>query len=173
MKIAIRPVPISEVDALQRIAYETFDDAFRSMNTEETMARYLREAFGREKLAAELANPESRFFFICADEVPAGYLKLNDTAAQTDLHDPTSIEVERIYVKKAFQGKGLGRRLIEHAVQAARGLGKEYIWLSVWEKSAEAIAFYRKVGFHGDGRREFRMGNEVQHDFIMKRALGA
>ena len=36
----------------------------------------------------------------------AGYLKLNESSAQTDIHDGDSLEIERIYVTKAFQGQG-------------------------------------------------------------------
>ena len=37
---------------------------------------------------------------------PAGCLKVNEAAAQTETGDPRSLEVERIYVAKEFQGTG-------------------------------------------------------------------
>lgn len=171
MDVEIRPVLNSEVDTLRQIARETFDVAFRALNTEATMNQYMEEAFHREKLSAELANPGSRFYFMVVDGEMAGYLKLNDTNAQTDIHDPNSLEVERIYVKKTHQGKRLGRRFIAHALHIAGEMGKQYVWLGVWEKNAEAIAFYKNVGFKEAGRHTFRMGDEHQTDLIMKQAV--
>lgn len=37
---------------------------------------------------------------------PTGCLKVNEAAAQTETGDPRSLEVERIYVAKEFQGTG-------------------------------------------------------------------
>lgn len=34
-----------------------------------------------------------------------GYFKLNIGAAQTDVHDPNALEIERIYVVEHHQGK--------------------------------------------------------------------
>ena len=58
---------------MQEIGYETYDDTFRSMNTQETIDKYLQEAFNKEKLSAELNNMSSKFYFIYADNNLAGY----------------------------------------------------------------------------------------------------
>jgi ribosomal protein S18 acetylase RimI-like enzyme len=39
----------------------------------------------------------------------------------------------------------------------------------VWEKNANAIAFYRKMGFAKAGTHDFYMGSKRQTDFIMRR----
>jgi len=49
--------------------------------------------------------------------------------------------------------------------------GAATIWLSVWDRNPRAIAFYRKVGFVDAGFVSFRLGNEVQNDFLMVKAL--
>jgi hypothetical protein len=84
------------LDTLQEIGYETYDETFRSMNTRETIDKYLQETFNKEKLSAELNNMSSKFYFIFADKNLAGYLKINDAPAQSDINDPLSLEVERI-----------------------------------------------------------------------------
>jgi len=45
-------------------------------------------------------------------------LKVNDTLAQTDINDAKSIELERIYIKKEYKGKGLGKKLINFTLQS-------------------------------------------------------
>ncbi len=90
---------------------------------------------------------------------------------QTDVNDPDSLEIERIYVRGPFQGQGRGKKLMEHALETARGRGKKYVWLGVWERNAAAIAFYTRQGFVPAGTHSFRMGDELQSDLIMKRLL--
>jgi len=167
----IVPCSTAEVVALQQIACETYDQTFRSMNTEENMKKYLEKAFSRERLFEELMNPSSTFFFMRADEKLCGYMKLNEAPAQTDVNDPESLELERIYIRNELQGRGLGKVLINYAIEIARQKAKSYLWLGVWERNAGAIAFYTKMGFTVTGRHSFTMGDEVQQDLVMTRIL--
>jgi ribosomal protein S18 acetylase RimI-like enzyme len=128
----IIPCSIDEVETLRQVAYETYDQTFRPLNTTETIEKYLEEAFNREKLLEELSNPKSNFFFLYADEGLSGYLKVNEAPAQSDLNDPDSLELERIYVRKESQGRGLGKVLITYAIQIAGERAKQYVWLGVW-----------------------------------------
>ena len=77
----------------------------------------------------------------------SGYIKLNEYKAQTDIYDPRSLEIERIYVTKEFQGKGLGSALMNKAIDIAVTRKKSYVWLGVWERNHKAILFYKKKGF--------------------------
>ena len=169
--IHIRRCLPSDLDTLRAMGRETYDQTFRSMNTEETMNRYLEEAFDPGRLADELGNPASEFYFLFLGAELAGYLKVNEAPAQTDLNDPDSLEVERIYVRRQYKGKGLGRTLIEHAVRLARDRNRASLWLGVWEKNRDAIRFYEKMGFRESGRHTFRMGDELQSDLVMTLSL--
>lgn len=141
------------------------------MNTEENMNAYLEAAFHPEKLKRELENEGSSFYFIYENDELAGYLKLNESGAQTDVHDPASLELERIYVVDSFQGKGVGRRLMEKAVEEAVKRKKSYLWLGVWEKNKKALAFYAKNGFYRMGTHAFVMGAEVQTDYLLRKDI--
>jgi hypothetical protein len=106
MNISIRQCLINELDTLQRIGYETFDETFRPINSPETMDKYLQEAFSMKKLSEELSSTYCKFYFMYLDNALVGYLKINDAPAQSDINDPESMEVERIYVRKRI-GQGI------------------------------------------------------------------
>ena len=99
------------------------------------------KAFAAEKIRAELSDENSVFYFLYRGGKLAGYLKLNEAPAQTDIHDEQSLEIERIYVSKEFQGEGLGRCLMEKAISTAIRRRKNYVWLGVWEKNEKALRF--------------------------------
>jgi len=171
MKINIRKCLLNELEMLRIIGRETFDETFRSMNSPETMDRYLEESFGLEKLSQELRNIYCKFYFIYFDRELAGYIKINYAPAQSDINDPDSVELERIYVRKEFKGKGLGTLLMEYVFQHARQNKKAFVWLGVWEKNVNAIKFYEKIGFKEVGQHSFRVGNELQSDLIMEKVV--
>lgn len=168
MQIRIRACTPADVDCLRELASKTYDETFRIHNTTVNMRAYLETAFEREKLLNELQNPNSFFYFVMNANEPIGYLKINEAPAQTDLNDPESLEIERIYIKKAFQGNGLGEHLIHKAIEIAKQRNKTYVWLGVWEKNISAIAFYQKMGFSVMGSHIFTMGDEQQTDYIMR-----
>ncbi len=168
---SFRPCTPADLDALVSLGVETYLDTFQGMTSGEVMEGYLAEAFDPARIAGELGNPGSAFFFLEVHGVPAGYLKLNENGAQTDLREPDGLEIERIYLRQTFQGRGLGRVLLEKALEIARQKGKRYAWLGVWEKNTQAIGFYERMGFVKAGTHDFFMVRERQTDWIMKRAL--
>ena len=161
----------ADVDILRSLLAKTFSDTFASMNTRENMELYLNQAFARERILEELRNQDSAFYLLYRDGAPAGCLKLNEAAAQTETGDPHSLEIERIYVAKEFQGTGLGSRLMKEAVRLAAEQKKEYIWLGVWEKNERALRFYERKGFYRTGSHTFTVGNDEQTDYIMRKDL--
>lgn len=171
MRLSIRECITDDIYTLREFASQTFNDAFAHLNTPANMQAYLKQAFDIDRLRSELSNSSSRFYFLYSDEDLSGYLKLNEYKAQTDINDPESLEIERIYVARKFQGSGLGGVLISKAVEVANARKKAYLWLGVWQKNAGAISFYKKNGFFEAGKHSFFMGEEEQTDFILRRDL--
>lgn len=169
--IDIKKVTLKELDQLQEIGKLTFFETFSAGNTEENMRKYLEEGFSKEKLTSELSIVNSEFYFALDEENIIGYLKLNYGEAQTELNDPHAVEIERIYVLKTYQGKGIGALLFDKAIKIANAKNAEYIWLGVWEENLKAINFYKRNGFIEFDKHSFKFGNEEQTDLMMKLKL--
>ena len=101
-----RQCTMKDLSVLQSFSRKTFFETFADVNTTENMTAYLDKAFAPEKLRMELSDTAAAFYFLYWNGSLAGYLKLNEAAAQTDIHDEQSLEIERIYVCKDFQGAG-------------------------------------------------------------------
>lgn len=176
----IRPVTAADVKELQAISRETFRVTFDPFTRQEDMARFLRDGYATEKLLREIANPDSRFFFLVASgrgtdgtERPevAGYLKVNVGAAQTESVKPNALEVERIYLCRSFQHRGIGRALIAYAEQIARQEKRDWMWLGVYEHNLVAQRFYARDGFVRVGQHVFQVGDDPQTDFLLAKPL--
>lgn len=171
MAIKIERCTAEDLGFLQEISIETFTETFQDQNTAENMNAYLKKAFQWSQLEKEVQNPRSAFYFIYAGEEIAGYLKVNTGEAQSESMGENALEIERIYIRKKYHKQGLGKVLMDKAIEIAQEQNKTALWLGVWEKNIGALNFYSKMGFVQTGVHSFYMGDEQQTDLIMTKTL--
>lgn len=135
------------------------------------MADYLKTGFSMEKVASELGNPDSEFHLAYDGDQLIGYLKVNHGPAQSELKDDTALEIERIYVLRAWQGLKVGQLFYNKAIDVARERGYAYVWLGVWEENENAIGFYKRNGFVEFDKHLFTLGDDIQTDIMMRKEL--
>jgi N-acetylglutamate synthase-like GNAT family acetyltransferase len=117
--------------------------AFRTLN-EEWIARY----FSLEARDIEtLGDPETTIlrkggsiFMVYADSLPVG------CAALIPLGQGV-YELSKMAVSPQLRGRGLGRRLLLHAIAQARLLGATSLFLGSNTRLADAVHLYESVGF--------------------------
>lgn len=171
MDFIIRKCTKDDVTILQEISRQTYQDTFSTASTVADMEDYLQKAYDLVKLEKEILNKNTYFYFIVTDRKVAGYLKLNIGAAQTDIKDDFSLEIERIYVRKELHGQKFGAILMNKAIEMAKSYQKQYIWLGVWENNQRAFHFYQKNGFYKIGEHAFVMGKTSQVDWLLRKDL--
>ena len=166
--IQIKKVSISNIDDLQKISRDTFYETFVTSTSEENMQHYLENNFSKEQLSKEVEHSHSEFYFALLENEVIGYLKINFSEAQTELNDNSALEVERVYVRNNYHGKGVGQQLLDYAIQLAKQKNMQAVWLGVWENNQRAINFYKKNGFVTFDKHVFMLGEEAQTDYMMR-----
>ena len=98
----------------------------------------------REALPGEYAPPGGVLLIARDGEAPAGCVALRRLDAGTG-------EMKRMYVREAYRGSGLGRRLAAEVIAEARKRKYARVVLDTLPKLAPAIALYRDLGFRETG----------------------
>ena len=96
---------------------------------------------------------------------PAG----NTLAWRLARHGLKPLLIENVAVSPAWQGLGLGRRLMAHAERLAAAMGYGEIRLYANARFAENVAFYQRLGY-AITREAPYLGGRVAH---MSKRLGA
>ncbi|RTQ53262.1 GNAT family N-acetyltransferase [Hymenobacter gummosus] len=159
---------------LAEFGRQTFSDTYAAQNRPEDMAEYLAEHFGPEQQLAELQDANTVFFLALMQQQLVGYAKLyvgSGLGAEAGADVRTRAELQRLYVQEDWQGTGLGAALLRRCLDEARQRGCRTLVLSVWEKNEKAQEFYRRKGFKQIGETEYRVGQDVQNDFILRKGL--
>ena len=168
MDLALRKCTTDDLEMVRDISIKTFYNTYAELNTPENIRLCIEESFNVKEMTRVLEDPNVDIILLSMNGRPAGYVRINEAPSQTDINDPASLEVERIYILKEHQRKGLGKFLLDHAVSIATERGKEYVWLGVWERNENAIRFYEKCGMYKAGTHDFLLGEDVQKDHIMR-----
>jgi putative acetyltransferase len=77
---------------------------------------------------------------------------------------PAIYELRKMYLLRAARGLGLGRRLLDTAVEWTRAQGGTHVVLDTMEKMERAIAFYEAHGFTRDDTQ--RRGARCSRGYI-------
>ena len=88
-------------------------------------------------------------------------------AAAPDAAAPAVTELSRLYVAPAHHGAGVAAALLDAARAEARAWRADRLWLAVYQRNPRAIAFYAKHGARRFATATFRMGAELQHDWLL------
>lgn len=168
--IEIRKATAEDARLIADISRETFYESFAAQNTKANMDQFMNEQFTQEKLMAEVGMEGNHFLLAYHNNSIAGYVRLKE-GTEPALNSGNAMEICRIYVCKAFIGKGIGKALMEASLAQAKAMQTEWVWLGVWEHNHRAIQFYTAFGFEKFSEHDFLLGEDLQHDWLMKRQI--
>jgi ribosomal protein S18 acetylase RimI-like enzyme len=100
----------------------------------------------------EIWKPQLTFSTEYLEENESWIAEINGTpsAFYTLLEKDGSAWLENLWVDPQFIGRGVGKRLFQHAVEVARQRGIKTLQL---EADPNALGFYEKMGMHKAGER--------------------
>ena len=102
------------------------------------------------KTFEQLLNDATSHFLVAAMEgTPLGFI--NFTVRQTILHRSPSALIDEIVVTEEYRGKGVGKQLVQAAVEKCRQLGCCEVEVSTEKANLEARKFYKQCGFEERG----------------------
>ncbi len=155
-----------DLSLLLPLAIETFSDTYAHLNTPENFQLYVRENFTEAIFQQELSDPTANYWLAFIENTLVGYAK-----TRRNEHYPQLLEVQRLYIAKAWHRQGLGTKLMDFCLTFAQQNQFEGIFLGVWKENPKAIAFYQSCGFEIFDKHIFVLGEEPQEDWLMKKTF--
>ena len=172
MRDQVRPALPADAPSLAVLAERTFRNAFGARNSLENMDLHCAKVFGPEIQQREIID---RWLVTTIAETEGrmiGFSQLRPLQPHSSVVAERPAELNRIYVEAEWQGRGVARDLMQHALDSAAHAGCDYLWLGVWEHNPKAMAFYRKFGLEVVGTHAFMLGQDRQRDVIMAVKVG-
>lgn len=169
----LRPVTLADAPALAVLGRDSFTDAFGHLYRPEDLAAFLAETHDETVVAGEIAGDECRHALAVADDgVLLGYCKLrhpSKLAGHSDARDP--LELGQLYCAASATGRGVGAALMNWALAEARAGGHDAVLLSVYSGNTGAQRFYARYGFAKIADIHFRVGTQLDDEFLLEKRL--
>lgn len=160
MSTLIRRWTRADLPIVQRVLLETWQDAYGSFIPPEDLTGYLHRQYSQAQLEALFADPDVTGLVAELDGAVAGYAKLYHARAEQRFY------MHQLYILPSKQGHGLGHRVMVRAEERARELGADRIWLGVMVKNAQAVAWYKKLGYTITETAPFVMGSTTVDHYV-------
>jgi ribosomal protein S18 acetylase RimI-like enzyme len=166
MAIVIRTATAADAAMIADLSRETFLDAFAALNNKDDVDKYMSEQFSVPQLMQQVGVEGHTFLLAVSGTETVGYIFLKDGSGH-DAPNSNAIEISRLYVRNAYIGTGIGKRLMDAAISTAKQLKRHILWLGTWERNERGIKFYQSFGFSKFSEHDFILGNDVQRDWLM------
>lgn len=163
----VRRATADDVEALSALASRSFTDAYGESSDANDLERHVEAHFGPAAIASERDKPSNQYFVAEDAGSLLGMIKLRVGELPEAVPAPTALEVQQLYVDTTLQRGGIGRALMECAIEVARAAEVGGVWLSVWTEADWAVAFYRKCGFEPLSELDFYLGETHYVDYLM------
>ena len=166
----IRRATLADAAVLAAISAETFSATFAHLYPPEDLASFLAEAYAVEALRETLVNPRMAAWLMEAHGQVVGHALAGPCGLPHPEGTPQSGELKRLYLTPAWQGGGRGTRLLDTALAWLVDQGFDPLWLGVWSENHAAQRLYERHGFERVGEYRFKVGQTLDHEFILRRA---
>jgi ribosomal protein S18 acetylase RimI-like enzyme len=172
----IRTATANDAGKLAELAAITFPLACPPGSSPADIQAHLEKTLSEANFSEYLADANITVMVLDDDGQLTGYTMLiakpaSDPDVASVLSAQPSTELSKCYVHPDHHGKGAAARLIQASLALAADKGASAVWLGVNSENAKAIRFYEKSGFQRVGTKSFKLGNTVEHDFVMENRL--
>ncbi len=149
---------------------ETFLEDFAIPYPAADLVVFEAAAYGVDAVDRELTDPEHRTWVVARDGALVGYAHVCPCKLPHPDVRPGSGELSQLYLRRGAQGLGLGRALLDLALDHLVATRPGPIWIGVWSGNVRAQNVYIARGFERVGEYDFPVGSWMDHEFILRRA---
>jgi ribosomal protein S18 acetylase RimI-like enzyme len=176
--LAVEVAAAAEADLaeLAGVAALTFPLACPPSTSQENVAAFIEENLSENQFREYLTDARRVVLAARADGRMVGYVMLvrgvpddGDIARAVPLRP--AVELSKMYVLQEAHGTGASAALMSAALTRAAELDAKCVWLGVNQNNQRAQRFYTKHGFSVNGTKTFRVGTDLENDYVMVRPL--
>jgi diamine N-acetyltransferase len=170
--LILRSATAADIPALSRLGTDSFVAKFGSMYRAEDLAAFLTQSYSQTVIAAELANPDRLYRLAERDGKLLAYCKLGLSCSFPQFARGSKVlELKQLYALSEATGIGIGGALMDWAMAEFASREADEVQISVFSGNLDAQRFYRRYGFEKVADVTFKVGAQLDAEFLFARIL--
>lgn len=159
----VKPVAPQEIELVAGMARKIWKEHYAGIISEGQID-YMVETFQSSQAIAGQLKDGYRYFWLCYNGTPAGYLAIKE--------EEDCLFLSKLYIKKEYRGRKLSSCALHYLTGLCRQKGLLRIWLTVNKHNSSSIAAYCHLGFVKTREQVADIGQGyVMDDDIMELSL--
>lgn len=169
MSTTFRDACASDLPAIDCIFRTSFCDTFAHLYRAEDLDAFLAK-FTPEAWRDEFDDRAYAFRIAQVDGQAVGFVKLGPLTVPVE-PPGNALELRQLYIVRDHLGSGIGKQLMDWALNEARRRNVAELYLTVYKDNHRARRLYERYDFESVGRYDFMVGNHADEDIIMRKQL--
>jgi len=165
MELHIKDATTTDIPLIQTLVEKIWRPTYQAILSPEQISYMLDLMYSTASLTRQMEEQQHHFLLLYNGATAIGYASYStaDTADTCKLH--------KIYLDTGYQGKGVGRFLLNAVIARVKAAGARILELDV-NRYNKARFFYEKLGFAITGEKDTHIGNGYEmNDYIMQKVL--
>lgn len=171
--IHLRPATPGDATTIAALATQVFLDTYTTHGVRPDLAREAFHHYSPAAFESRLAEAQRRFILAEEGDGLAGFAEVLCVSRAAPAGGMVGAELVRLYVQPAYQGAGLGRKLIREAERLAAESAAPCLWLTAWDGNLNAIAFYSRMGYEDVGETTYSFEGNTYGNRVLARPTHA
>ncbi|WP_296313834.1 GNAT family N-acetyltransferase [Winogradskyella sp. UBA3174] len=147
-KIQLQDIKIEDQSKLMTLLESIYPPAYEYLWKNKDCSFYLNKFYSLENLELELADPNATYYFVTYNSDLAGIFRIIYNKSFEEFQKKKATYINRIYLAKTAQGKGVAQHLFNWVEQEAKEKGNTLLWLKAMDSKKQALRFYEKQSYN-------------------------
>ncbi|MXV49900.1 GNAT family N-acetyltransferase [Pedobacter sp. HMF7647] len=152
---------VNDLPTIHKLAHEIWWPTYSEVISAEQISFMLENMYSEEALLQQM-NEGMQFLLVNDEDGPIAFAG--------HCAEESAYKLHKIYLLPRAQGKGLGKKIIDHVADIARANYFQCLELNV-NRNNPAFEFYKKLGFEVYQTVDIPYYEFVLNDYVMRKAL--
>jgi diamine N-acetyltransferase len=169
--IQIRSGSKRDAITIAALATQVFLDTYATNGVRPDLAREAFHTCSEQAFSARLAESTRKFIVAERGHALVGFAEVLWSNVNSPASAISGAELVRLYVQPRAQRASIGCILIQEVERLVALDALHSLWLTVWERNANALAFYRRMGYAEVGATTYSFEGKTYGNLVYAKQL--
>lgn len=161
----VKAATTNDIPVIQELTEKIWKPTYESILTPEQIDYMIDMMYSTASLNKQITELKHQFLVLLDDNAPIGF------AAYSTTDNAGIYKLHKIYLDGSYQGKGVGKFLLQQVANQVKERGAHTLELDV-NRFNKAIHFYEKQGFSIFKEKKTDIGSGfIMDDYVMRKPL--